>query len=419
MLEAVLFSAAFLLYALGLPLGLARVEVAPQVAASIALDGSTVRAPLALFAMRLAELLPLGDLPLRANLAGAFLGALASALLGRLCVELLVLLRPAANARQDARAFAHEPIAAAAAVLAAGLSLATSEVASTGGGAAATLLLLVAGMLAVLTLLRDSSSTAAGLALAVLAGLSAGVDAVAGPLLWPLLVGLAIWALRTGARWPLLAPLGFVAAWGGSALAVVACSRTPVGLPGLFAGTGKVGVHAGALLLATVVELGDEVGVIGALLAAIGLVVVATRTLLVAAWLLLTILTAVLFALPAGQPGAVVGPAAAALPLAVAASCALAAAGLIHVAGRLGRARLAAALALAVMLVLPPAMDSGSRRARRAGRPMHLLDHALARVELRAVVDPGTGEMAGLFHLARVLGLRPDIVVGKPAGKSR
>jgi hypothetical protein len=420
MLEAVLFSAAFSLYALGMPLGLARVEAAPQVAASLALDGSTVRAPLALFAMRLAELLPLGDAPLRANLAGALLGALAIALLGRLAVELLVLLRPAATARQDARAFAHEPIAAAAAALAAALSLATSAAVLTGAATAATLLLLVAGMLASLTLLRECSSAAAGLALAVLAGLSAGVDAVAGPLLWPLLVGLALWALRLGARWPLLAPLAFVAAWGGSALAVVASSPTPVALGGLLAGTGKLRVHAGALLWATVVELGDEVGVIGALLAAIGLVVVAARTLLVAAWLLLTLLTAVLFALPAGQPGAVVGPAAAALPLAIAASCLLAAVGLIHVAGRLGRARLAAALALAIMLVLTPAMDSvGARRARRGARPMHLLDHALARVELRAVVDPGTGEMAGLFQLARGLGLRPDIVVGKPSGQGR
>jgi hypothetical protein len=59
-------------------------------------------------------------------------------------------------------------------------------------------------------------------------GLSAGVDAVAGPLLWPLLVGLAVWALRKGARWPLLAPALFVAVWGDSALAAVACSAVPV-----------------------------------------------------------------------------------------------------------------------------------------------------------------------------------------------
>lgn len=420
MLEVALFSATFLLYALGMPLGLARVEAAPQVAASITLDASTVRAPLVLFAMRFAELLPLGDLPLRANLGSACLGALAIALLGRLCVEVLVLLRPAANARQDARAFIHEPVAATAAALAAALSVSTFEVAGAGGTAAATLLLLLAGMLAGLALLRDCRSAISGCALAVLAGLSAGVDAIAGPLLWPLLVGIAIWALRMGARWPLLAPLGFVAAWGSTALAGVACSNTPAALGGLFAGTGNLGVHAGPLLWASVVELGDEVGVIGALLAIIGLVVVATRTLLVAAWLLLTVLSALLFALPVGQPGAVVGPAAAALPLAVAASFVLAAAGLIHLAGRLGRARLAAALALAVMLVLTPAIDSSAaRRARRTALPMHLLDHALDRVELRAVVDPGSGELAGLFRLARVLGLRPDIVVAKPTGKER
>jgi hypothetical protein len=150
--------------------------------------------------------------------------------------------------------------------------------------------------------------------------------------------------------------------------------------------------------------------VVGALLAVIGLVVVGVRATLPAAWLLLTLISATMF----GYPVAMAGPARAALPLAIAVSTVFAAAGLLHVAGRLGRARMAATFALAIMLVLTPAMDGGAARwLRRSALPMHLLDHALARAELRSVVDPGTGEMAGLFHLASAMGLRPDLVIKK------
>lgn len=409
-LDAALFAAALAINALGMPLGLARVEAARQVAAGLALETSAEPATYGLLAMRLAGFVPLGDQPLRANLASVVLGAFVTMLFGRLCVQVLVLLRPAANARQETRDFLHEPIAAAAAALAGALSLSTFELGTTAGSAAATLLLLALGLLVGLALLRDCASAPAGWALAALAGLSAGVDPVVGPLLWPLLVGLGIWALRKGARWPLLAPLCFVAAWGGSALAAVACSATPARLGNLFSGLGRLDARPGAGLLATAVELGDEVGVVGALLAVIGMVVLGARAALVAAWLLLTLLSAMMFA----HPAASVGPARAALPVAIAVGFVFASAGLLHVAGRLGRARMAATVALAAMLVLTPAMDGGRARwLRRAALPMHLLDHALDRAELRSVVDPGTGEMDGLFRLARAMGLRPDLVIGK------
>jgi hypothetical protein len=325
-------------------------------------------------------------------------------------------LRPTANARQDSRSFLHEPIAAAGAALAAGLSLSTFDAAINGGTAAATLLVLVAGLRAGLALLGDLRAARAGLVLAGLAGLSAGVDPIAGPLLWPLFVGLAVWSLRAGARWPLLAPLAFVVGWGSAVLAAVACSSTPVALGVLLEGMGRLAAHGGRVLWLTIVELGDQVGVISALLAAIGLVTLATRALLVAAWLVLTLLSAVVFALPVSPSGGASGPAAAALPLAIAMTAVLASVGLIHLSGRLGRARMAAALALAVMLVITPALDGGwTHAARRATWSMHLLDRALDRVELRAAVDPGTREMDGLFRLARVLGMRPDMVVARPA----
>jgi hypothetical protein len=417
-LDAALFAAALAVYALAMPLGLARVEAASQVAAGLALDTSGEPACYGLFALRLAGYLPLGDQPMRANLASAILCAAAVALLGRLCLHILLLLRPVANARQEPRDFMHEPIAAAAAALATGLALSTFDVGTTGGSAAATLLLLAGGLLAGLALLQDTGLATAGWALAGLAGLSAGVDAVAGPLLWPLLVGLSIWALRKGSGWPLVAPLGFVAAWGASALATVACGAAPATLGSLFASTGKLGAHAGAGLWATAVELGDEFGVVGALLAAIGIVVIGTRAAVLAAWLVLTLLSAMMFAHPQFSAGVATGPARAALPVAIAVSGIFASAGLLHVAGRLGRARMAATVALAVMLVATPALDGGrSRWLRRAAPPMHLLDHALGRAELRSVVDPGTGQMYGLFRLARAMGLRPDLVLAAPNGK--
>jgi hypothetical protein len=410
--DAALFAALLVIYALGLPLGLAHVEAAPQVAAGIALDTSREPATWGVLALRVACFIPLGDFPLRGNLASAVLSALAIALVGRLCIEMLVLLRPAPNARQEVRDFLHEPIAASAAALAAALALSAFDVGTTGGSAAATLLLLAVGLLVGLALLRDCTATAAGWALAGVAGFSAGVDAVAGPLLWPLLVGLGIWALRKGARWPLLAPLGFVAAWGISMLAALACSQSPLTLGGVLARQGAVSVHAGAGLWSTAVELADQIGVVGALLSLVGLFVIGVRASLLGAWLVLVLLSAMLFGDANALPGA--GPVRAALPLALAVSCVFASAGLLHVAGRLGRARLAATVALSVMLLLTPAIDGGRACwGRRSALAMHLLDHALARAELRAVVDPGTPEMDGLFRLARAIGLRPDLAFGQ------
>jgi phosphoglycerate dehydrogenase-like enzyme len=106
----------------------------------------------------------------------------------------------------------------------------------------------------------------------------------------------------------------------------------------------------------------------------------------------------------------------AALPLAIAVTCVFACAGLLHVSGRLGRARVAATFALAVMIVLSPAMDSGRSR-RRAAVPMHLLDRALLRAEVGSLVCPGTPEMDGLFRLASVQRLRPDLEIGRCGGK--
>ncbi len=415
LLDPAIFVGALLLYAFAMPLGLARVEGAPHVAAGITLDSSTQPAFLALLAVRVGQYLPFGDAPLRANLVSAVLCALAIALLSRLCLQACALLRPPTHARQEPRDFVHEPIAATGAALAAAFSLSTFDVGATSGSASATLVLLVAALLPGFALLRDHDHSAAGYLLAGLAGLSVGVDPIAGPLLWPPLVGLAIWSLRKGARWPLLAPLCFVAAAGAMALACVATTSVPISLSKLISPVGRLAASGIGEPWAAAVELADEVGVVGSLLAAIGIVVLATRAAALTAWLVLTVLTSLLFAHSAERL-AVWAPTRAALPFAIAVTCVFACAGLLHVSSRLGRARVAAAFALAAMVVLSPALDSGSSR-RRTASPMRLLDHALLRAEVGSLVCPGTVEMDGLFHLARAQGLRPDLEIGRCGGR--
>ena len=416
-LQPALFGVALVLYASVMPLGLSRVDGASQVAEALELGTGTTRGFFALLATRLGQYLPLGDTPARATFVSAVFCALAVAIAARLALRACMLLRPPANARQEERHFAHEPIAAAGAGLALAFSLTTFELGVTATTAAPTLALLLGAVLAGFALLRDHARADAAYVLAALAGFSAGVDSVAGPLLWPLLLGLSIWALRKGARWPLMAPLCFVAAWGASALAAVAVSSTTLTLGELLSGMQPLGVHSRGPLSPVLVELADEVGVIGSLLAVIGAVALAARSTLLAAWLVLTVVVSLLFA-ASSLPGPVAAPTRSAFPLAASILCTLAGTGLVHIANRLGRARAAGAFALAAILVASPALDGGARRwTHRAISPMHLLDRALARAQIRHVVCPGTPEMEGLFHLAKAQGLRPDLALGRCDGR--
>lgn len=408
-LEPVVFSLVLVLYAAGVPLGLGSVEAAPRVAAAISLDTAQHGAPLVFLLARLWGYVPIGDLVLRANLMSCLSAALAAALLARLAIELTGVFRPPPTARQYAGMFLHEPIAAGGAAVAAALSLATFEAGTTAGPTPLTLALLVGAVLAEVALLRDIWNREAGLGLAALAGLSAGVDSMAGPVIWPVLAGLAVWALRKGARWPLFAPLCFVVALGGFSLATSATSSTSLSVGDVVVSPFAFVPQGRAALWVTAVELADQVGAVGALLALIGGVVLLYRSTVIAACLALNLTTCLLFAnlgdSSAGGPMSV----RAALPMAIAVTCVLGCVGLVHVSARLGRARLAGALTLAVILVFSPAMDGGRARWSASPVPMRLLDRALDRAESRSLVDPGTPEMTGLFQLGRALGLRPDL----------
>ncbi len=414
-LDPALFVGSLVVYVAGTPLGLDRVAAAARVAAALDPISQDPGTPLALLVVRLAVYLPLGDVATRANLAAGLLAALATTLLGRLCVDLLIALRPPPHARQGSQDFLYEPWLAAGTALAGGLSLAMFQTATSAGAASATLALLAGAWLAALPLLRSAGSARHGFALAGLSGLAAGVDSVAGPLLWPLIFGLWLWELRRGERWPLWAPLLFVAALGGSVLASVAASGNSVNLGHLLGALWPAGIHDHVALVRTAAELCDELGVVGLLLAGVGTLVLLRRAPLVAFWFGFTLVTALLLGHPPAQNGLHLESTRAGLPAALMAAALPMSAGAAEVAARLGRARMVAAIVLAGLAVVSPFLDGGINRWRRDGHgPERLLEHALLRSPLRASVDPGTAEMDGLLRYGAALGLRPDLeIVGR------
>jgi hypothetical protein len=221
---------------------------------------------------------------------------------------------------------------------------------------------------------------------------------VAAPLVW--LPALLLWfrALRQGARWPLAAPVVFVAGLG-LVLFAVAVSPTGPTLGELLRGLWPA--REAAAMVPAAVEAGDQLGVVGLLLVGLGGLVLVSRAPLAGALLLGTAGAGVWLS----GTGVRLAAAAVAVPLAV---------GIVHLARKLGPARLAAATAIAVMAVVSPALDGGSFRWTRDGRrPARLLARALHDVPLRAQVDPGTPEMSGLFRYAASVGLRPDITVDR------
>jgi hypothetical protein len=411
-LEPALFVGSLVVYVAGTPLGLDRVAAASAVAAGLTVTTQEPGTPLALLAVRLVGYLPLGDGAARANLAAGLLAALAITLLGRLCVDLLVALRPPPHARQGPHDFLYEPWLAAGAALAGGLSLATFQTATSAGAASATLALLAGAWLAALPLLRAKGRAGRGFALAGLSGLAAGVDPVAGPLLWPLALGLWLWELRRGSRWPLLAPLLFVAALGGSLLASTAASASPSHVTHLLGNLWPTGMHDGAAAVRTAAELADELGVVGLLLGGVGTLALLRRAPLVAFWFGFTLVTALLLGHSPAQSGLHFEPTRAGLPAALLAAAVPMSAGAAEVAARLGRARIVTAIVLAALAVVSPVLDGGASRWRRdVHGPERLLEHALLRSPLRASVDPGTAEMDGLFRYGAALGLRPDLEI--------
>lgn len=326
---------------------------------------------------RVVAYVPLGDAGSRGALAACLMGAAALAIFGALALRRAAALTGESSLARIAVLGAVATVAAAPPVRDVILGL--------DGGAGGLLFTAVAIWLGD-ELAERPDDGGAGLVLALLAGLGAAAagagflpGAAAAALAW-------ILGLRARARWALLAPVVAAAAVGLARLV------PPRG------GSSGSSLDPTALARAAL-EAGEQLGVVGLLLAAFGLLVLARRTPAAAAAIALPWLAA-----------CVTGPAG--LPLAVGLSCAPLAVGVVEAARRLGAMRLAAAAALAVMAAAVPTLaDPRLDRAREVRATQALLVRGLERLPPRARVDPGSPELRALFRHAAALGLRPDLTV--------
>jgi hypothetical protein len=304
----------------------------------------------------------------------------------------------------------HETIALVGAVLCPLASLGLFLALSSSPSAALTLVLVLGAWNRLLPLERSPGTPRRGLLLAFIAGLSLGADPVAPLVILPPVVWSAWRWLRDGERWPWLAPLALA---GGATVAFL-----PLGGPSLVSVVRTLletlgrGLASGALIAVARGWL-DAIGVLAGLIAAVGAAVLLVRRPRLFIFTLASV--DVTLALVAGQGGATNGrfvAGSSAWMVLVALSFAPLLLGLGHLAGKLGRARGGAALALAVIALVWPALDGGARRWQRDGAvPQTLLESAEARLSPAAGVVPGSPEMAALLRYGQALGRRPDLVL--------
>jgi hypothetical protein len=400
-----LFGVALIAYAVALPPGAAAAPAAEigMAARAQALRGGLDPGVSALWLLlaRAVGFIPLGEVVTRARLASVLAGALTAALvLGRLVTRARAALlsppvpspvRPAPSSplrSSPTLPGAPSPFAAptpsrpappswsasllssrgAVEMVAAVLAVATVALSRSFFSAATTATPAAVGAALALGILflaervaHHRSDQRAGLALALVAGLGAGGPLAAAALGWPIALLLTLWALRRGERWPLLAPVIFVAGAGIKLMLVVrAPGGVALGALGrhllLFPIVGALARLSGHALLAAAAGLGEEIGILAVLVAGLGLLTMVTaprpdgdqlRSLAFTLWPLGAglVLRAALGPGPDGTVGAIAAASALALPLA---------GGMVRMASRLGRARLPAAAAIGVIVAVWP-----------------------------------------------------------------
>ena len=162
-------------------------------------------------------------------------------------------------------------------------------------------------------------------------------------------------------------------------------------------------------------EAGAELGVVAALAGAVGAVVVAARAPFACALVAASAAGALLLVAAEVTAGGRVEHGGAAWAVLLASAVIPLGAGITHMASKLGPARAASAVVIAVVALVWPVLDGGARRWRRDVQlPERLLEQALSPQAPRAAVDPGTAEMDGLFGYGTALGARPDLVLLPP-----
>jgi hypothetical protein len=254
--------------------------------------------------------------------------------------------------RISARISSAEIVGGLAGVLTVALSRSLFVAATTAGPVAVGALLALAPVVLAESVWRAPSHRRAGLWLAVTVGALAGGPLAAAALGWPLAALVWLRALRRRERWSTLAPVVF------AVTALVAVVRVASGVAplelGAFAGrlflvpvVRAVARVSGAGVVRAAIELADQVGVMGLLVAAVGLPRLRWSALAFTLWALGggLILRASFGAGPEGTIGIIAAVMALALPLAV---------GMVRLAERLGRAALPAVAAIGVMVALWP-----------------------------------------------------------------
>jgi hypothetical protein len=244
-----------------------------------------------------------------------------------------------------------EVVGAAAGVLTLALSRSFFQAATTAGPVAAGALAAIAPLVLAERVWRTPTDRRLGLALAAVAGVSAGAPLAAAAIGWPFATLAWARALQRRARWATPAPMVFglaaIASIVGLARGSAAIGAGDLGRNLFLVPVARAiaGISTTAIAHA-VAELADQVGVLALLVAAVGLTRLDATSWLATLWPLVAgvVLRAALGDAD-GTIGIIVAAAAVALPLG---------AGTVRLGERLGRAALPAAAAVGVIVVVWP-----------------------------------------------------------------
>ena len=410
-IERRIFGLVLAAMAFKLPLGPGRVAVAEDLAATLSLGTlAPARSPGLSLMGQASMLLPIGDVATRANLSTAVCAAISAVLMTRLVRDVAPLFLAPAPPRADRTRRMHEPLGAIAAALVLVLCLSTVDGATTFSTTAAGLPWMLCAWRAVVLRLGRSPDLLAGPRAAFACGMLAAIEPRFLPFALPPLLVVGALDLRRGMRWPLLAPVAALLPMLLYLMPMLG-ARAPLTLndllpPALLDPAGSVLGLRGALRGA-----GEQVGVLGLMLAAVG-----ATTLMILQPLLgsLIIVSAGVGIAHAAQLPAAALPDSTPFVSALAALAISIGLGVLKLASKLGPARLPVAAVLTVVAVTWPLYD-GYLRPRAHALPLRLLEAAHERTPLRARLSPGTPELSGLMIYGQALGLRPDISINRGA----
>jgi len=284
---------ALLLGAARAPLHLVASHEAQELTSSLQLGASATAAnaaPFAWLGTKLFSTLPLGSWPLRAHLFATVALALALGCLAALLSRTLVFLAGGPGVPAQGSQHARHSQALVHAVVVLGVVIAVLfaqpiwEAGQSSVQLATSLAFLALCLLLQSKLIVQPGLRPAGLHLALAAGLLAGVDPLLSALIWPPYALTALWALRSGYRWPRAAPFVFAAGFAVTAVVLVA----PLWPQGTWADiTARLSLSdlraslfaaKGAGAYSLLQSFASDLGLVACLLAALGWLVMARRT---------------------------------------------------------------------------------------------------------------------------------------------